>query len=92
MGPDFGQAFVVDEHNGVWGDAEAVPGLVRLNVGGYADITSVSCAAPGDCSAGGFYGSARTRDAMGAGPTEAFLVDEVDGTWDEAEEVLHMGA
>jgi hypothetical protein len=35
--------------------AEQVPGLAALSVGGFAETESVSCAAPGDCSAGGYY-------------------------------------
>jgi hypothetical protein len=39
----------------VWGAAEEVPGTAALNRGGSAAIASVSCAAAGNCSAGGFY-------------------------------------
>ena len=37
------------------GRAEAVPGLAALNTNGDATVSSVSCAAPGECSAGGVY-------------------------------------
>jgi hypothetical protein len=41
--------------NGVWGKAEEVPGAAALNTGGQALVFSVSCASPGNCSAGGYY-------------------------------------
>jgi hypothetical protein len=71
------RAFVVSESKGVWGTAEQVPGLATLNGDGSgANVSSVSCASPGNCSAGGvFFG----------GP--AFLVDETHGTWGNAEPV-----
>jgi hypothetical protein len=48
---------VVGEVNGHWRKAEEVPGTAALNKAGDAQITSVSCASPGHCSAGGYYGS-----------------------------------
>ena len=65
---------------GAWGTAEEVPGLAALNKGGYAAITSVSCASPGNCSAGGYY-------TGGTGKTQAFAVDETGGTWGTPKEV-----
>jgi hypothetical protein len=38
-----------------WVQAEEVPGTATLNAGANAQITSVSCAAAGNCSAGGYY-------------------------------------
>ena len=64
----------------VWGTAEEVPGTAALNRGGFAVITSVSCAAAGNCSAGGDY-----RDS--SGHTQAFVVSQVSGTWHTAIEV-----
>src|SRR5258708_5762293 len=49
------QAFVAGEAEGTWEPAQEVPGTAALNRGGFAEITSVSCARAGDCSAGGFY-------------------------------------
>jgi hypothetical protein len=63
---------------GTWGNAEEVPGTSTLNAGGWAEITSVSCRAAGDCSAGGFYSSNHEQ---------AFVVDEVNGSWGTAETV-----
>jgi hypothetical protein len=65
---------------GAWGTAEEVPGLAALNKGGYAAITSVSCASPGNCSAGGYY-------TGGTGKTQAFAVDETGGTWGTPKEI-----
>src|SRR5215470_10000814 len=50
-----GQAFVVDERNGIWGSAQRVPGLAALSTGGAAGLNSVSCAGAGNCAAGGGY-------------------------------------
>src|SRR5215831_4561720 len=55
---DFGgnlQAFVVTEANGRWRKAIEVPGTAALNKDGEAEVLSVSCAAAGSCTAGGFY-------------------------------------
>jgi hypothetical protein len=73
-------AFVVSEANGSWGKAVEVPGA--LNSGGYAEANSVSCAAAGDCVAGGYY--------TGAPPdyrSHAFVVTETNGSWGAAIEV-----
>ena len=74
------QAFVVTETDGTWDTAIQVPGTADLNTGGSALVTSVSCAAAGNCTAGGKY-----EDA--AGHQQAFVVTETDGTWDPAIEV-----
>ena len=74
------QAFDVAETNGTWGNAKEVPGTAALNTGGAAQLTSVSCASVGNCSAGGFY-----RDAFGN--IEAFVVRQTNGTWGNAKEV-----
>jgi hypothetical protein len=63
------QAYVVSQVNGAWGTAIEVPGTAALNQGGYAQISSVSCAPAGKCSAGGFY-----TDSSGIG--QAFVVDK----------------
>ena len=73
------QAFVVSEINGTWGTAEKVPGSGALNPGGIAQINSVSCSSPGNCSAGGYTNG----NANGT----AFVVDETNGTWDTAQRV-----
>jgi hypothetical protein len=74
------QAFVVGETNGTWSTAQEVPGSAKLNQGGSAQITSVSCASAGNCSAGGSY-----RDS--SNHSQAFVVGETNGTWGTAQEV-----
>ena len=49
------QAFVASEKNGVWAKAVEVPGTATLNTGSLASVYSVSCAATGECVAGGVY-------------------------------------
>ncbi len=78
------QAFVVSETNGTWAKARQVPGSGTLNKGGNADVTSVSCASAGNCSAGGTY-------ADGSGHQQAFVVSERNGTWGTAIEVPGSG-
>ncbi|HEX9518287.1 MAG TPA: hypothetical protein VF940_19145, partial [Streptosporangiaceae bacterium] len=75
------QGFVAIEQNGVWGRAVEVPGLGFLNKGGNARVSSVSCASPGNCTAGGDY----TSDASGR--LQAFVVSEMGGSWGTAQEV-----
>ena len=53
--------------SGTWGTAKEVPGTARLNIGQNAAVLSVSCATPGNCSAGGYY-----RDS--ANHVQAFVV------------------
>ncbi len=71
------QAFVIDETNGVWGNAIEVPGIEALNTGGYAEVRSISCAAAGNCTAVGSYSD-------GPQSAQAFVVDETNGVWDTA--------
>ena len=72
------QAFVVDEVGGAWGTPSEVAG--SLNTGGDAWINSISCTSAGICVAGGYY-----KD--GSGNYQAFVVDEVAGTWGTPSEV-----
>ena len=65
---------------GGWDKAIEVPGTAALNRGGDAAIESVSCAAAGSCTAGGFY-------TDGSGHQQAFVVTEVNGRWRTAIEV-----
>jgi hypothetical protein len=52
-----------------WGTAKEIPGTAALNKGGDAQITSVSCASAGHCSAGGSYTDSSFN-------TQAFVVGE----------------
>ena len=76
------QAFVVTQANGTWGRAEEVPGTAALNTGGGAQVTSVSCTAPGNCSAVGSYSAAGNQ---------VFVVTQTSGTWGTARKVLNAG-
>jgi hypothetical protein len=67
-----------DAAAGAW-RAKEVPGLAALAGAGDSALNSISCASPGNCSAGGSYqlGTDISR-------SEAFVVSEVSGTWNEA--------
>jgi hypothetical protein len=75
-GPSVGEgdAFVVSEKGGVWGQAQQVPGS-----GGA--ITTMSCPAVGSCLAGG-AGRATLNT-----PFTAFIVSEQNGQWGHARPV-----
>ena len=73
------QAFVASETNGTWHAAIEVPGTAALNKGGFATVSSVSCASAGNCAAGGFY--------YDGGGFQAFVASEANGTWHAAIEV-----
>src|SRR5215471_10357793 len=72
------QVFVASETNGTWHPAIEVPGTAALNKGGFATVSSVSCASAGNCTAGGSYASAGFQ---------AFVASERGGTWHAAIEV-----
>jgi hypothetical protein len=79
------QGFVVSEKNGVWARAIVVPGLRTLTTGRFAEIGSVSCAAPGNCAAGGDYEGRHLR-------LHGFVVSEKNGVWGQAIEVPGLAA
>ena len=76
-GGDNQQVMVIEETDGVWEPAEEVAG--SLNVAGYAQITSISCASAGNCSAAGYYA---TETAL-----VGLVVTETDGSWDSGQDV-----
>jgi len=82
-------AFVVSEQHGTWGNAEPVPGLAALDTARNSRVTSVSCASPGNCTAGGTYVS---RQPRGARPVSVFVVTEVHGRWGQARQLPGFGA
>ena len=61
-----------------WGTPSEIAG--SLNTGGDAVVNSVSCTSVGNCAAGGYYED-------GAGNTQAFVADQVAGTWGTTSEV-----
>jgi len=71
---------VVSQAGGSWGTAKEVPGTAALNKGTFAEISSVSCAAAGDCSAAGYYTDS-------SGHYQPFVASQSGGTWGEAEKV-----
>lgn len=80
------QAFVVDEVNGTWGTAVQAPGTAALNVGDGAQVSAVSCGSPGNCGAVGQYSD-------NTGPLDqVFAMDEVNGTWQNAQQIPGTGA
>jgi hypothetical protein len=68
------QAFLLEEKNGAWGAYRTVPGTAALNTGASAAVDSVSCTAPGDCDAGGYYTKSK-------GARSGFLITEARGSW-----------
>jgi hypothetical protein len=78
------QAFVDSEANGKWNLAQPIPGLARLATGGHSFITAVSCASPGNCTAGGVYQRQYHPRQDGF---VGFVVSETDGVWGTAEQI-----
>ena len=74
------QAFVVNETNGVWGKAQAVPGFTRRDASENTQVYVISCPSAGNCSAGGSY-------ALSKENTLIFVLSEKSGTWGRAIEV-----
>jgi hypothetical protein len=79
------QAFVANEVNGTWHTAHPLGETVSVGSGPGSEVTSVSCAAAGSCTAGGYY-----EDIEGG--QQAFVADEKNGTWQTAIEVPGTGA
>ena len=66
----------MSEKNGIWGTAQAVPGL-GVVLGGKpsgAQFSDVSCPSAGNCDAVGAYSPSSSR-------TRAFVVSERKGVW-----------
>jgi hypothetical protein len=84
------QGYLAAERNGVWGKAVDVPGLKALNKGFHAAVTSISCPAPGNCAAGGYYQI--TDPHFGPSRSSAYVMDEVRGKWGTARQVPGIAA
>jgi hypothetical protein len=67
-------SLVVNEVNGAWGTASELPGETTFTNDGNMGIESVSCAAAGKCSAGGFF-------TKNSGRIQAFVADGGSGSW-----------
>jgi IPT/TIG domain len=81
----WGTAFVAGATSGTWASASHVPGLASLAPSGGEFLSTLSCATPGNCLAGGRYED-------GAGISQAFVVQETDGTWGPAIQVPGVAA
>jgi hypothetical protein len=73
------QVFEDTETGGVWGDATQIPGTAVQVHNGAAQVISVSCASPGNCSAVGY-------DEPGSS-IQPFAVTETNGVWGNAQSV-----
>jgi outer membrane protein OmpA-like peptidoglycan-associated protein len=81
---DVDQAFVDNEVSGVWAtpiELTGTTGTGFLGDNDYAEITSLSCSSDGNCSAGGYYYASNQHQ-------EAFVVNEVSGTWGTPTELV----
>jgi hypothetical protein len=78
------QAFVDSQVSGTWRTAVELPGTATLNVGGSAQVSSVSCPSPGNCAAGGYFTNSSDRG-------QAFVASRVNGVWGRAKEALNTG-
>ncbi len=74
------QGWVDSQSSGTWSNAQALPGLVTLNVGGFGAANSLACSSVGNCALGGSYALSSTED-------QPFVASEVAGTWQTAIEV-----
>jgi Bacterial Ig-like domain (group 3) len=75
------QAFVDVLKNGAWQQASEIAGA--HNVGGYAQVSTVSCPKAGNCAAGGYYLTAPGSSQK----YQAFLVSLESFSWKPVEEV-----
>ena len=76
LAPGTSAGFDLAEVHGTWGTARPVPGLAATPPG--SAVTSVSCPVPGTCGIGGYY-------AGKSGRRQAFVANEVNGTWRKAQ-------
>jgi hypothetical protein len=77
------QTLLADERNGVWGAAQAVPGMSVLPAN-RSFPGSVSCGSPGNCVVAGTY----FDDHMSQ---QVYVADEVDGQWGSPQQVPGTG-
>ncbi len=68
--------FAVTEKNGIWGQARTFPRIVALSsLAGFAEITSIACSSPGNCTGLGISYFSVGRDA-------AFVLSQKNGIWE----------
>lgn len=63
------------ETDGIWGPVTAIAGTTPLG-SGYEPVSSVSCTAPGDCSAIGYYYA-----SLSVPNRSTYVIDETNGVW-----------
>jgi hypothetical protein len=80
-----GQAFVVSQRAGRWGQAHEVPGSGSLNSGGNAGVSDLACVSAGNCEAAGYY-------TDGSHKGHVFTASERNGTWHRAYQVPGLAA
>jgi hypothetical protein len=68
------------EAAGTWHTAVEVPGVTLLDTGHHSSLGQISCSSAGNCSAGGSYTDS-------SGNQQAFVVDQVNGSWHLAREL-----
>jgi hypothetical protein len=71
-----GHGFLVNETNGVWGNARKVPGVPAVS-GGFSVADFISCTKPGWCAAAGTYDDFHEN-------SHAFVANETSGVWHKA--------
>jgi hypothetical protein len=74
-------AILATETNGVWGAATLIPGVPTSSLN-HSGIEQLSCQAPGDCTAGGWYSTTTLPSWTDAGGS--FVSTETGGTWQPA--------
>jgi hypothetical protein len=77
-------AVIASQAGGTWQPARQPAGAAFLNAGGASQFEAVSCAAPGDCGAGGMYTGSHEI-------THAFVITQAHGIWATAQEVRGAG-
>jgi|GEM_PF-4759758 len=77
-------AFVDSEVDGRWQSAQPLPGIANLSHYNDAEVQSVSCISPGNCSAAGSYVGSAAGCQSFLGCPQVFVASEVSGHWHSA--------
>jgi hypothetical protein len=80
----YGVPFAINETNGTWAAPASLAGLAGIVINSNSvnlTVTSLSCGAPGDCTAGGYYAGGDPLQGWG------FLADETGGAWSKVRRV-----
>ena len=84
---------ILTESNGVWGAPRSLTGLAALGATATktAEVTALSCYAPGGCSVGGYYFATDNPNTGDVGSWD-FVVDETNGKWGQARHLAGLSA